>query len=357
MRRVSSHPFPSRVLPAAAWALGFALTAWLAGVCLPPPELPSTVREKLAHLAEHGDDYDAIFVGSSRIQYHIMPTIFDRLATAGGHPMKSFNAGVSSMHTPEDAWYIEQILAHKPRRLRWVFLEIGFFDTAQKDGQKGTLRGVPWHDWTRFRQLCRRLTVGSAKADFSGQNPTFFERLNDFVEHLATFGHHETQLGRGMLLFDRWRLSQSPEPMVWETLGQSGDGWMPANPNNAREEKSGKQFAASVARLMKDPPHPSKADRVSQAVLGEAIAQIVRAGATPVLIMPPRTQGNYFVPSAENARRAAIVDFCSPVKFPELYELRYRVDSSHLNPAGAQVFTRILAERFLEIATAQKSTP
>ena len=73
--------------------------------------------------------------------------------------------------------------------------------------------------------------------------------------------------------------------------------------------------------------------------------------------MPPRTQGNYFVPSAENARRAFVVDLCSPVKFPELYELRYRVDSSHLNPDGAQVFTRILAERFLEFATAQKSTP
>ena len=72
---------------------------------------------------------------------------------------KSFNAGVHGMAVPEDAWMLEQILASRPARLRWVFLEIDFFQTAIKDGEKGTLRSVAWHDWPRFWSLCRRLTA------------------------------------------------------------------------------------------------------------------------------------------------------------------------------------------------------
>ena len=344
-------PAVCRALPVvAAWALGFAVTARLAGLCLPPADLPSTIREKLAHLAEHGDRYDAIFVGSSRIQSHIMPTLFDRQAAARGLPMKSFNAGVSSMHTPEDGWYLGQILATKPARLRWVFLEIDFFDPGLQDGQAGTLRGVPWHDWTRCWQLCRRLAVLSDDLNFRDRLAELCERTRDFVDHLATFGQRESQLGRGALIFDRWRFATGPEPMRWENLGADGDGFMPAKTNKVRDEKAQARLTAVVAERTKTPPTPDEADRVSQAVLGEAIAQIIRAGAQPVLIIPPRTRVHYFVPSAENARHAAVIDLCNPAKFPELYESRYRIDTSHLNAAGAEVFTRIVADRFIEIA-------
>ena len=45
------------------------------------------------------------------------------------------------------------------------------------------------------------------------------------------------------------------------------------------------------------------------------------------------------------------------MKYPELYELKYRVDTSHLNAAGTEVFTRILANRFGEITqSAQKDS-
>ena len=336
----------------AAWVCGFALTAWLAGRSFPPPELPSTVREKLAHLAAHGDDYDAIFVGSSRIQNHIMPALFDRLSADGGQPVRSFNAGVSSMHTPEDGWFLEQILARKPARLRRVFLEADFFDPGLEDGQAGTQRGVPWHDWTRFRQLCRRLAMMTTNLSTRDQIADFFARQRDFIDHLATFGQRQTQLGRGAQLFDRWRFAETPEPMHWEDLGENGDGFVPAHGGRAGEEKKTARLASVLAARKKEPPAPSQADRVSQAVLGEAIAQIRRAGAVPVLVLPPRTRVLYFVPSAENARHAAVVDLCRPAEFPDLYDLRYRLDTSHFNLAGAEIFTRLVAARFLEIAHA-----
>jgi len=34
---------------------------------------------------------------------------------------------------------------------------------------------------------------------------------------------------------------------------------------------------------------------------------------------------------------------------PELFEARYRKDEAHLNPAGAEIFTRLLVERLLQL--------
>ena len=310
------------------------------------------IAAKWRYYAENKDRFDTIFVGSSRIQNHLMPALFDRLATEGGKPVKSFNAGVSSMHTPEDGWFLEQILARKPARLRWVFLELDFFEPGLQDGQAGTLRGVPWHDWTRFRQLCRRLFVMTANLGLRDEIADFFERQRDFIDHLAAFGQRQTQLGRGAQLFDRWRFAEKPEPMHWENLGAGGDGFVPAKSAHASEEKIPARLASVLAARKKEPPAPSTADRVSQAVLGEAIAQILRAGAVPVLVMPPRTRVFYFVPSAENARHALVIDLCRPAEFPELYDARYRIDTSHFTAEGAEIFTRIVAGRFLEIAHA-----
>ena len=332
-----------------AWIAGFALTAGLARVWLPSAEMPPTIREKLAHLAAHGDEYDAIFVGSSRLQNHIKPGLFDRLVGGHGLPIKSFNAGVPAMHTPEDGWMLDHILAHQPARLRWVFLEIDFFQTVLQEEQKGTLRDVSWHDAPRFWQLCRRLTV-TKKAPFRDQVADFFERIRDFIDHLSAFGQHGTQLGRGILLFDRWRHAAGPTRMLWEKLGENGDGWTPTTHTELRDDRTLELLDTSGGEGKRAMPKANASNRVTQAVLGESIARIIRAGAVPILVIPPRARSFYFVPSAENARRASVINLCDPVKYPELYDLKYRVDTSHLNAAGAEVFTRILADRFLEIS-------
>lgn len=331
-----------------AWGCGFGLAGWLASVWLPPAETPAYVRERLTHLAAHGDEYDALFIGSSRIENHLMPAVFDRLVSARGLPMKSFNAGVHGMGTPEDSWMLDQILARRPARLRWVFLEIEFFHTAIKDGEKDTLRSVAWHDWPRFWSLCRRLTVTTGHLSFRDQIADFFERQRDFIDHLSAFGQRGTQFGRGALLFQEWRGAAEPEPAGASKLGPGGDGWEPADSGEAGDTKKTKHFSGYDGQ--RDRPKPDEADRVSQAVLGEAIAKITRAGAVPVLVIPPRVRVWYFVPSGENARHAAVINLCDPAAYPQLYAPEYRIDSSHLNAAGAEILTRIVADRFVEIA-------
>ena len=335
-------------LPVFATLLGFALTVGLAGRFLPPREMPSAIREKLAHLAAEGDAYEVLFIGSSRIQNHIIPSLFDQLAATGGRPVKTFNAGIPSMHAPEDDWFLEQILARKPARLRWIFIEVDYFPTILQEDQQGTLRGVAWHDWPRFRQLCQRLLVMKKGIGWRDKVGDTFERLRDFIQHLASFGTRSTHLGRGTQLFERWRFDLPPEPMNWGKLGVNRDGWLPAQEND--DAAAQQRLAQVLDTRRKTAPKPQQADRASQAALAGLMEKVTRAGAVPILVIPPRARANYFVPSPENARRAAaVIDLCDPRRHPEFYEMETRIDLSHLNLRGAELFTRLLVERFLQL--------
>ncbi len=335
-------------LPVLTAFLAFVVTAWLSGNFLPPRELPSAIREKLAHLATHGDAYDVLFVGSSRIQNHIIPRLFDQLAASADQPIQSFNAGIPSMHAPEVDWFLEQILARPHARLRWVFVEADYFPTQLQEDQQGTLRGVAWHDWPRFQQLCQRLLIMKKGVGWRDQVGDTFERLRDFLQHLAAFGTRATHLGRGTQLFDRWRLALPPDSLNPEKLGPNRDGWLGANLD---ENDSSARLAQVLATRKASPPKPQQADRASQAALAKLLTKITRAGAVPIIVIPPRARANYFIPSPENASRAAaVIDLCDPRRHPELYDLENRIDLSHLNLQGAEIFTRLLAERFRQIA-------
>src|SRR6185369_9557893 len=106
-------------------------------------------REKYAWLAGHADDYDTLFLGSSRVYRGIIPAVFDKLTAAAGVPTHSFNLGIDGMKPPEDAYVLERVLALRPKRLRWVFIETGDVRQNVIRGGVGDVRSVHWHDTRR----------------------------------------------------------------------------------------------------------------------------------------------------------------------------------------------------------------
>jgi len=45
-----------------------------------------------------------------------------------------------------------------------------------------------------------------------------------------------------------------------------------------------------------------------------------------------------------------VLAFNDPVKYPRLYQFDLHYDPGHLSPEGAQIFTKLLAQRFVEVA-------
>ena len=145
------HP-PRRATPSATSAFSwrrwpgvhFALDRWL-----PLPDV-GEVSEKLAFFARHEDEFDAVFVGSSRVCGQIAPGVFDsEVGSATRQPMRSFNLGAPSMFLPESLFVIDRILAAKPARLRWMFIELDDPRPRLEEHAGLVRREVYWHGWRR----------------------------------------------------------------------------------------------------------------------------------------------------------------------------------------------------------------
>src|SRR5437016_1679781 len=113
-----------RALTNSAIAAGaFLLTCMGLHAILPFPAIDDGVSQKLRFFAAHKDEFDTLFIGSSRVYFQISPAIFDGVMRESGSATRSFNFGIGGMFLPESAYVLEQLLTTKPRNLRWVVIE------------------------------------------------------------------------------------------------------------------------------------------------------------------------------------------------------------------------------------------
>ena len=113
MRPVRQHIF--------GW-LGFALL--LSGAVSVHSQDVDRIARKLNWCKAHKDDFDIIFVGSSRVFHGLSPRIFDQETRASGQHWRSFNLGMDKMGMAQSAAIIRELVATGPRRLKYVFFEL-----------------------------------------------------------------------------------------------------------------------------------------------------------------------------------------------------------------------------------------
>lgn len=327
--------------------------AFIGGCLIIRPLFPfprvAGVHAKLMHFREHANDYDTLFVGSSRINYQLIPSQFDKLAEAAGQPTKTFNAAVAGMRPPEDTYFFDQLLAARPQRLRWVFIELMNIRPRMNDEVRGTARGQYWHDLPRLWLIWKRITYLKPKKgrDLEDIWHELRDPLTDLPEHIDHFTREMCNLGKGEFLAQH--LLATPTDVGFPAefyLGSDNGGWTPTGRGEDILPQNRDNLEKEVAERLVKPAVHDLSDPVSQGALEAMIAKVERLGATPVLIVAPVTSRRVFYPTPERAQRTIVLDLNDPVKFPELYETRHRIDTAHLNTAGAEVFTRILAEQW-----------
>jgi hypothetical protein len=323
---------------------------------LPFPEIP-LVRDKIEYLARHGDEYDVLFLGSSRMHSHIMPWVFDQVAGENGVPVKSFNAGVAGMRSPEDQYVLEEILRRPHRRLRWVFVELSRLNTEVAG--EDTARFGYWHDTVRLWMITRRLRGMAMERLEKNPTATFRERweiwrqtAEQFDEHARQWVMRAVHLGRGMEALNDWLSAPTHEYTPGKSLGAKHDGWM-AMDRGGRPAIEGVALASYQAgyrdRLAK-PAEKERGDPVSQSALERLLSTVVQGGARPVLVVPPTTSAFNFYPTEARERELTILDFSDVQQNAALFAPERRINWDHLNSAGAELFSQILAQRFAELA-------
>lgn len=256
------------------------------------------------------------------------------------------------MFPPEDSYVLDQILAMRPLRLRWVFIEANYLAGMAKRGLDSTKRQIYWRDWTRTSLMNRSvLALPSKPARKVDQTlekrwALLRKKMDGLVENTALFLQNTMCLGRGSEILESVTALKPAVAEDLSALGKAGDGWV-RNQSRVMQGEELAEFERAIAARAVKPAEPKEMDAVSQESLAAMLAKIEKAGALPVIVITPTTLERYLYPKPELAARYPILDFSDVRRYPDLYAREYRLDAGHVNTAGAEIFTRLLAERFM----------
>lgn len=304
--------------------------ALVVGLALPFPPVPD-VFAKYQYLAENRQQFDTLFVGSSRVFHQIDPQQFDAEVAALGGRTRSLNLGYSGMWPPESFFFLRQILALRPPRLRWVFLELMQINLHRETRDAETLRTAYWHDW-RHTLLAERDILASPRPAA--------EKRRLAVEDAVIFLRWNVGLGRGSeWLRERLLPGKPARTPRWRARA----GFLPENDRQISAAGL-PDFLARVAGLRLAPPATPVSAHYYEA-LQALVAEVRRAGAQPIFLITPSLGGEDLTGLPAGV---PVFAFTDPAKYPTLYEPDRHYDEWHLNEWGAAELTSLLAQRFVE---------
>ena len=308
------------------------------------------IQEKISFFANHGEQFDTVFVGSSRIYHQIVPKLFDELMAKAGFPTHSYNLGMSAMLTPEDTFVMEAAFAKRKNPLKFVLVETT--RPIETDyswaGMNHTLRVAYWHDFKRLKIMSR--AIAAKRAQQAVQDPAALQKdFDTFLYHLRLFASNTFNTGRGVDWLkserDLIKMTFRRHPKSPGRSRKYDDGFGVLNPPIQIDDSQWAYLQTSIKR----PTLHDYADKESQHELQAKKQLIASLGGRMFAVMPPVAGGPTFAPDPKFGEPIPELDFSDPKKFPELFERKNRQDSGHLNFQGAEIFTRLLVDRLVQI--------
>ena len=316
---------------------------------LEPIPFWSWSKPKFAHLAEHLGDYDTLFVGSSRMQRGIVPDVFDRQMQERGAPSRSFNLALAGSRPhdfePMVAWLVE----HRSPQLRRIVIELHAYEQGSRDGNWLTDYEVEMHPAASFFGRLHSILIDrhgwATKATTCGY----------LLAHTAT---NVLRIGQGVRIAqratERW-LGHGPRPPA----PVPGRGFDPLTPETApaervqqhREWRAAPQRVEAMLAQKRAPGLPTYLEQgrgsFNQAAFRRQHASLRAAGIEPIYVVMPVYSSSFFGREVlpQLATEAVILVLDDPTTTPEIFQSEYWFDSDHLLPNGAEVFSRLLAER------------
>ena len=341
----------------AVGAAAFLLACFILRTVLPFPEIDGGVSQKFRFFAAHKDEFDTLFIGSSRVYFQISPAIFDRVTRESGMPTHSFNFGIGGMYLPETAYLLEQILNLKPRNLKWVFIEYDEVQTKWSPENQTSRRALYWADWTRVSLLFRKLTDG-------GTDPLWVpnqEKLRDIIRRQndekstgSLLAFYAGQLEKNYTNFSRAAdvlrhfLGRDTKERRASYLGAASDGYV------TRPSRMSPSQAAAYERALAVAMTEAGAQPLSiYAVEGylQCAREVRKIGAAPIFLITPSTT-QIDVATKDTRMPGVLMAFNDPRTYPSLFHSSARRDGQHLTKSGSEEFTRLVAANFVKLARA-----
>ena len=341
-----THSFINAGIGAAA----FILSAVAVHSILPQPDV-GPVSAKVRYFCKHKDEFDTFFIGSSHIYREVVPETFDQISSERGVPTRSFNMGMNGMHPPESLHVLEQALRCKPSHLKWVWIELEELYSKIPQESLTTRRMVYWHDlpltWLTVSKSVNPDGHRAWRKIFAGAlgSETVRNHLGLLIKNFANVGH-----GRDVL--DSCLRRRGDDNDVRQFSARRG--YVPKINQARTEERIGEEdltatdMATYPVRLREETENArhEAVDPITEKMFRKAANELKPFGAKLICVVPPNLSQTQFSFRGKPPPGPTI-EFNDANKYPALYQSGMRVDPGHLSDEGAQLFTRLLAERFV----------
>ncbi len=301
---------------------------------------------KMRYFQEHKDEFDVVYMGSSRVFRGIDPRIVDAELAAAGVPCRSFNLAVGGMGAFETDYLLQRIAELKPARLRWVIFEgLAFDPTFIRTENVHAARTVFWHTPAETKYALQAV---------SRLETSLFDKLGLCVTHLqlllwkyanygsgqsyvaAITGENRDPYGRALT---REQLDDGRGYQSLEMLSDKSDEVLRAN-LLANREGIEAQIAEMTAQRAKRPDLSDydldalrEQYRAADAIGARLVYLLFAAVPAPLEVLALHERGD--IP--------LLFDYYDPEKYPKLFDLSLYFDAGHLSREGAIEFSKLLA--------------
>lgn len=339
---------------AGSWTVGilcFALVCLAVGRFF--PQEVNGISLKFRRFAPRKDNFDTLFVGSSRIYHGVDPVTFDRTMREHGHATHSFNFAMDGLNTAEGFGLVRHVLGLHPRKLKTIFFEAQATIAAGTPTDAGAVkvRDVYWRDWPSVVDGTRIFAQGLAwpRGVLPGA-PFSVQRWQDlgptFLATARLWFRNFTHVGSGMDILHgaiahlppREKL---PKPQT-DRLPPDWDGYFAmARP---MEGKTLETYRKAMANLQRRAA-PHEPDPLMRSELARFVREMAAKNIKVVFVEPPSlmaARGSaVHVPSG-----VPLFAYTDVLRYPEFYTEEDRLDTEHLNGRGAEIFSRTLAKDY-----------
>lgn len=307
---------------------------------IPPHPEDEILRAKLDHLTRHADDYDGVFLGSSRIHRGFVPAEFERSTRAAGRPLRIFNFGLLYGRPHELDTLLRELLDR--HRFRYVFIEVMDWSPSINGDLADQERTIRWHTAGQ--------TVSAIRTTWVSSSPLLQKGLRT-LEHAGHFLKRSVNFGGGVPWLASW-FDDGTRHAVWQRVVADGDGFVPyERESDPMYEKEHREFVEQlvpdylreIAEIDSANGEAGSLDGFNVRAQSEQQALVRNAGAIPIFVIPNVRVGT---PDWHRLDDEGVVDHLVTLNhvaaFPELYAVENRFDRRHLNTAGAIAFTQAL---------------
>ena len=296
------------------------------------PLVVNGLTEKMVALEQLQDDINVVFLGSSRSARHINPLLLREAAAELGCDLRSYNMGLTGFSTSE-ADYVLRWMAARDIKIPWVVME-----------SKGT-------DWLRYvssNRLYEHLRPFDYKL-LDIANNGFSQPPGPVQIHLSLLG---SVLNVGLV--HRY-IELAETEANWSQLGRWGYRplrWMMSGPYNlpGRQAKL-QELLAENPDYITEKLEPFDQGTESMRRIAEILSQrvVTTSASRATFISPP---GSDHAISFTGYHDFRVPGLAAPPyhialaleKTPQLADAEYWFDIGHLTRAGAQIYTRYLAD-------------